>query len=150
MSRLTPMYPHRPLIDFDVLRGGSKKRRGDDPRHDDPDDESHRDRDHDHDHDHDQEHDDGNKASASGRRITLVENALKRRADELKNLQQAFTESLEGKRPLEPPIQFGTAVQRAWLHSVDPHDYRDQLEKQIDQAEMSLATLEEAVGCHPS
>lgn len=93
--------------------------------------------------DDDDDHNDHDHDCKGGRRIKLLEHALKRRADELKNLQQAFTESLDGKRPLDPPTQFGTAVQRAWLHSADPHDYRDQLEQQIDRAEMGLAKLEE-------
>ncbi|KAF9958747.1 hypothetical protein BGZ70_009086 [Mortierella alpina] len=138
MSRLTPMYPPRTLFDFDISSRSTKKRREGhhDPRRDDLDDPDH---DRDDDHNHDGHHKGG------GRRIALIENAFKRRVDELKNLQQAFTEALDGKRPLDPPIQFGTAVQRAWLHSVDPHDYRDQLEKQIDQAERSLAKLEETL-----
>ncbi|CAO3574637.1 unnamed protein product [Mortierella alpina] len=147
MSRLTPQYPPRTLFEFDVSSRSKKKRpEGHNPRQDDLDGHHHElDHEQDHDHDHDHEPNQGGHQKGGGRRIALIENAIKRRVDELKNLQQAFMESLDGKRPLDPPIQFSTVVQRAWLHSVDPHDYRDQLEKQIDQAEMSLAKLEEAL-----
>ncbi|KAG0198452.1 hypothetical protein BGX28_008078 [Mortierella sp. GBA30] len=77
-------------------------------------------------------------------RIGLLEDAFKRRREELHNLKRAFSESLDGKRPLDPPaMDYGTAVQRAWLHSVDPHDYRERLERLMDGAEESLVRLEE-------
>ena len=120
MFRPAPLHSHRPLSYIDASR------------------ESHLCDDDDDNNDNDNDHD-----SKPGHRIVLLEQAFKRRAEELTNLQQAFTESLEGKRPLDPPTQFGTAVQRAWLHSADAHDYRDQLELQIDRAEALLEKLEE-------
>ncbi|KAF9930702.1 hypothetical protein FBU30_000163 [Linnemannia zychae] len=78
-----------------------------------------------------------------GDRDSLLEAALDRRLCELEDLRKAFGSMLEGKKPLDPPINHGTAVQRAWLHSADPYDYRERLECLIDRAEAALAKLEE-------
>ncbi|KAF9281381.1 hypothetical protein BGZ68_006671 [Mortierella alpina] len=70
----------------------------------------------------DSDDDDNDHDSKGGRRIKLLEHALKRRADELKNLQQAFTESLDGKRPLDPPTQSGPRFNELgfirWTHMI--------------------------------
>ncbi|KAF9100784.1 hypothetical protein BGX29_006252, partial [Mortierella sp. GBA35] len=78
-----------------------------------------------------------------GDRDSMLEAALNRRLDDLEDLRKAFESMLEGKKPLEPPVDHGTAVQRAWLHSADPYDYRERLECLIDRAEAALVKLEE-------
>ncbi len=142
MSRPAPVYIGQFKFDIDPPH----KKHHDDDDDDDNDYNDHHNSEDDHNGEGEDGHngeDDHNQGGKGGRRITLLEQAFKRRADELKNLQDAFSESLDGKRPLDPPTQFGTAVQRAWLHSVDPHDYRDLLEQEIDRAQISLVKLEE-------
>ncbi|KAG0371068.1 hypothetical protein BGZ54_000986, partial [Gamsiella multidivaricata] len=78
-----------------------------------------------------------------GDRNKLLECALARRYEELESLNQAFEDAIQGKKPLDPPTHYSTSVQRAWLNSVDPHDYRARLEQLIDQAEIRLEKLEE-------
>ncbi|KAG0248742.1 hypothetical protein BGZ95_007873, partial [Linnemannia exigua] len=78
-----------------------------------------------------------------GDRDSMLEAALNRRLDDLEDLRKAFESMLEGKKPFDPPVDHGTAVQRAWLHSADPYDYRERLECLIDRAEAALAKLEE-------
>jgi len=76
-------------------------------------------------------------------RDSMLESALNRRLEDLEDLKKAFESMLEGKKPFDPPVEHGTAVQRAWLHSADPYDYRERLECLIDRAEAALAKLEE-------
>ncbi|KAF9921202.1 Aspartokinase [Modicella reniformis] len=73
----------------------------------------------------------------------MLQCALARRSEELHDLSQAFEEALTGKKPLDPPTGCSVAVQRAWVHSSDAHDYRDRLEVLIDEAEARLEKLEE-------
>ncbi|KAF8937984.1 hypothetical protein BGZ58_001791 [Dissophora ornata] len=79
----------------------------------------------------------------TGDRDSMLEAALGRRLDEFDDLKKAFGDAIQGKRPFDPPTHHGASVLRAWLHSVDPHDYRLKLEILIDQAEAKLEKLEE-------
>ncbi|KAI1313432.1 hypothetical protein EDD11_002640 [Mortierella claussenii] len=76
-------------------------------------------------------------------RDAFLERAWSRQFDELDDIKMAFEDALVHKRPLNPPTHYGHAVQRAWLHSTDPHDYCERLEELIDIAEKRLEKLEE-------
>ncbi|KAG0052714.1 hypothetical protein BGZ83_002182 [Gryganskiella cystojenkinii] len=97
----------------------------------------------DEDRDDDDEHHRGKHENGDLIRAKLLKAALKRREDEIENLERAYDEVLEGKRPFDPPKGYGYHALRAWTHSLDQHSYRDRLEKAIENAEECLEKLEE-------